>query len=93
MVYVIEGDLFLLSQTNLGVIPATFPRLGKFGGIEQQGNGQDRFEVDEKFNLSYINVESAPRTTVDDEWITGDTQMISPTEVHNKINNVTSQSC
>ena len=39
MVYVIEGDIFLLSQTalkDLGVIPATFPRLSEFGGIEQQ---------------------------------------------------------
>ena len=39
MVYVIEGDIFLLSQTalkDLGVIPATFPGIGEFGGIEQQ---------------------------------------------------------
>ena len=54
MVYVIEGDIFLLSQTaleDLGVIQATSDRIGEFGGIEQQGDGQDRFEVDEKFNL------------------------------------------
>jgi hypothetical protein len=54
MVYVIKGDIFLLSQTaltDLGVIPPTFPRIGEFGGIEHQGDGQDRFEVDEKFNL------------------------------------------
>ena len=39
MVYVIEGDIFLLSQTalkDLGVIPATFPGIDEFGGIEQQ---------------------------------------------------------
>ena len=33
MVYVIEGDIFLLSQTalkDLGVIPAMFPRIGEF---------------------------------------------------------------
>ena len=36
MVYVIEGDIFLLSQTvlkDLGVIPTTFPRIGELGGI------------------------------------------------------------
>ena len=36
MVYVIEGDIFLLSQAalkHLGVIPNTFPRIGEFGGI------------------------------------------------------------
>ena len=35
MVYVIEGDIILLSQTalkDLGVIPKTFPIIGKFGG-------------------------------------------------------------
>ena len=47
--YVIKGDIFLLSQTalkDLVVIPTTFPRIGEFGGIEQQGDGRDRFEVD-----------------------------------------------
>jgi hypothetical protein len=46
MVYVIEGDIFLLSHTvlkDLGVISTTFPRIGEFGGIEQQGDGRDRF--------------------------------------------------
>ena len=80
MVYVIEGDLFLLSQTNLGVIPATFPRIGEFGGIEQQGDGQDRFEVDGKFNVRYINVEPVPRITADDEAITGDTVVHEDTQ-------------
>ena len=54
MVCVIKGDIFLLSQTalkDLGVMPSTFPRIGEFGGIEQQGDGQDRFEVNKKFNL------------------------------------------
>ena len=73
-----------------------FPRIGEFGGIEQQVDGQDRFEVDGKFNVGYINVESVPRITADDEVITGDTvvhedtQRISQTEFHNKINNGTS---
>ena len=38
MVYLIVGDIFLLSQTalkDLGVIPAMFPRIGEFGGIEK----------------------------------------------------------
>ena len=46
MVYVIAGDIFLLLQTwlkDLGVIPTTFPRIGEFEGIEQQGDGKDRF--------------------------------------------------
>ena len=33
MVYVVEGDIFLLLQTvlkDLGVIPTTFPRIGEF---------------------------------------------------------------
>ena len=70
-VYVIEGDIFLLSQTalkDLGVIPTTFPRIGEFGGIEQQGDGWDRFEVDGPYNIRYIEVEQVMRTTaVDDE--------------------------
>ena len=89
MVYVIEGDIFLLSHTalkDLGVIPATFPRVGEFGGIEQQGDGQDRFEFD---------VGNVPRLASVDEKITWDTvvredtQRISQNEVNNKINNVT----
>ena len=48
-VYVIDGDIFRLSHTaltDLGVIPTTFPRIGEFEGIEQQGDGRDRFEAD-----------------------------------------------
>ena len=58
MVYVIEGDIFLLSQTalkDLGVIQKTFPMIGEFGGEEQHGDGQDKFEVDAKYNLRYID--------------------------------------
>ena len=65
-VYLIEGDIFLLSQTalkDLGVIPTTFPRIGEFGGIEQQGDGRDRFEVDGPYNIRYIEVEQVPETT------------------------------
>ena len=54
MVYVIEGDIFILSQMalkDLRFIPATFPRICEFGGIEQQGDGQDRFEVDGPYNI------------------------------------------
>ena len=100
MVYVIEGDIFLLSQIalkDLGVIQAVLPRIGEFGGIEQQGDGQDRFEVDRPYNIRYIEVEHVLRITmVDEEIITGDmvvredTQRINHTKVHNKINTVTS---
>ena len=98
MVYVIEADIFLLSQTalkDLGVIPAMFPRIGEYGGIEQQGDGLDMFEVDEKFNIRYSNVDTVPRITVDADKIAGDavvhedTQRISHTKVNNKINTVT----
>ena len=60
MVNVIEGDIFLLSQSalkDLEVIPTTFPRIGEFGGIEQQGDGRDRFEVNGPFDIRYIKVE------------------------------------
>ena len=61
MVYVIERDIILLSQTalkDLGVIPNTFPKIGEFGGVVQQGDGCDRFDVDAKHNLSYIAARS-----------------------------------
>ena len=67
MVNMTEGDIFLLSQTalkDLGVIPMTFPRIGEFGGEEQCGDGQDRFEVDAKFNLRYIATETVPQLDV-----------------------------
>ena len=41
MIYVIEGDIVLLSQSalnDLGVIPQTFPTIGEFGGVEQIGD-------------------------------------------------------
>ena len=44
MVYVIEGDICLLSKTALkylGVIPKTFPMIGEFGGEEQGGDGRE----------------------------------------------------
>ena len=69
MVYMIEGDIFLLAQTalkDLGVIPAMFPRIGEFGGLEQHGDGQGRFEVDEKFNVRYIAAETHPRISTAD---------------------------
>ena len=95
----IERDIFLLSQTalkDLGVIPATVPRIGEFGGIEKQGDGHDRFEVDEKFNLRYIASETVPRINTEEEGITGDSvvhedaQEISQAEVPTKIHTVTS---
>ena len=64
MVYMIKGAIFLLSQTalkDLGVIPAAFSRIGKFGSIEQQGDGQDRFEVDGPYKIRYIEVEQVLR--------------------------------
>ena len=59
MVYVIEGDICLL-----GVIPKTFPMIGEFGGEEQHGDGQDKFEVDAKYKLRYIATESSPQIDV-----------------------------
>jgi hypothetical protein len=56
-VYVIEGDIFLLSHTalkDLGVIPTNFPRIGEFGGIAQQGDERDKFEVDGPYNIRHI---------------------------------------
>ena len=67
MVYVIEGDICLLSKTalkDLGVIPKTFPMIGEFGGEEQHGDGQDKFEVDAKYKLRYIATESSPQIDV-----------------------------
>ena len=52
----------------LGEIPTTSPRISEFGGIEQQGDGQDRFEVNGPYNIRYIEVEQIPRTSaVEDE--------------------------
>ena len=54
MVYVIEEDIVLLSQTalkDLGVILKTFIMIGEFGGEEQQVDGHERFEVDANYNL------------------------------------------
>ena len=31
-----------------------FPMIGEFGGVEQQGDGSDRLEIDSKFNVRYI---------------------------------------
>ena len=59
MVYVIMGDIVLLSQTalkDLGVIPKTFPTIGEFGGEEQQGDGHDRFEVDANLPTCQLEV-------------------------------------
>ena len=56
MVYVIEGDIILLSQTALGVIPKTSPMIGEFGGEEQQGDGRDRFEVDANLPTCQLEV-------------------------------------
>ena len=65
MVYVIAGDIVFLSQTalrNLGVIPKMFPMIGKFGGVEQQGNGSNRLVIDSKFNVRYIAADPVVET-------------------------------
>ena len=57
MIYVIEGDIVLLSQTSLkylGVIPKSFPTIGEFGGVEQIGDGHDNLQVDSNLNVRYI---------------------------------------
>ena len=49
IIYVIEGDIVLLSQAelkDLGVIPQSFPMIGEFGGVKQIGNGHDNLQVD-----------------------------------------------
>jgi hypothetical protein len=56
MVYVIKGDICLLSHTalkDLGVIPTNFPRIGEFGGIAQQGDERDKFGVNGPYNIRY----------------------------------------
>ena len=43
MIYVIEGDIVLLSQAalkDLGVISQTFLMIGEFGGIKEIGDGR-----------------------------------------------------
>ena len=50
----------------------TFSRIGEFGGIEQQGDSQDMFEVDDKFNLRYIAVETLPQIGAVDDGLTGE---------------------
>ena len=67
MVYVIEGDIFLLSASalkDLEVMPKTFPMIGEFGGEEQRGDGRDKFEVDAKYNLRYIAKEYSSQIDV-----------------------------
>ena len=42
MVYVVKGDIMLLSESalmDLGIIPRDFPRVGQFGGNKQPDNG------------------------------------------------------
>ena len=56
MVYMIEGDVILLTQTalrDLGVIPREFPLIGQFGVIIQTDDGIDRLEAT-KFGVKYI---------------------------------------
>ena len=65
MVYVIEGDIVLLSKTalrNLRVIPKIFPMIGEFGGVEQQGDGSDRLEINSKLNVKYIAADPVAET-------------------------------
>ena len=54
MVYVIEGDIVLLSQAalkDLGVIPQSFPSIGECGGVEQIGDGRDNLQIDSNLNV------------------------------------------
>ena len=56
MIYVIEGDVVLLSQTalkDLGVIPREFSLIGQFDGITQTNDGMDRFKANQH-GLKYI---------------------------------------
>ena len=42
MVYVVKGDIMLLSESalmDLGIIPRTFPQVGQFGGYKQPDDG------------------------------------------------------
>ena len=40
-----------------------FPMIGEFGGVEQQGDGSDRLEIDSKFNVRYIAADSVVETS------------------------------
>ena len=67
MVYVIEGDIILLSQTalrDLGVISKEFPRIGQFKGTVQKGDGMDMIQTGMfggKFGIKYIAPEVEPQ--------------------------------
>ena len=57
MVYVIEGDIVLLSKAalkDLGLIPQSFPTIGEFGEVQQIGNGRDNLQIDSNLNVKYI---------------------------------------
>ena len=72
VIFVIEGDIVLLSQTalrDLGVIPKTFPMIGEFGGVEQKGNGHDKLEIDSKYNMRYIAEEPGPKGRVLEKFL------------------------
>ena len=48
--------------TLLGVIPKMFPMIGEFGGVEQQGDGSDRLEINSKLNVKYIAADPVAET-------------------------------
>jgi hypothetical protein len=65
MIYVIEGDIVLLSQAalkDLGVIPQNFPMIGGFSGVQQIGDGSDNLQVDSNLNVKNIAVDVAEVT-------------------------------
>ena len=53
MVYVVEGDIVLLSETalkDLGVIPVNFPQIGQFGGTIEPDDGMCRFDQNMQYD-------------------------------------------
>ena len=57
-----------------------FPMIGEFVGVEQQGNGSDRLDIDSKFNVKYIDagpfVETRKHHAIDQEEQVSATQLM-----------------
>ena len=61
MVYVVKGDILLLSETaliDLGIIPENFPQVGQFGGYKQPDDGIVSFDSAKHNNITFLPEES-----------------------------------
>ena len=87
MIYVIEGDIVLISKAalkDLGAIPRNFPMIGEFGGVEQIGDGSDNLQVDSNLNVKYIAADVAEVTDTMEIPVMNtkiDKEMLEPEEV------------